>query len=90
MYIQVLNSAYSDFDQNSPDFKLEVIIKLNFQAYSEEISEISTAATMELNIETGLKLITDVWRNTMYEMEYHRDNIYRLKSVDEVCQVNNK
>lgn len=62
-------------------------MRLNFQAYAEEISEVSNAATMELNIENGLKAIREVWKNTTYEMQVHRDNIYRIKNVEEVMQV---
>lgn len=62
-------------------------MKLNFQAYAEEIAEISNAATMELNIENGLKAIREVWKNTTYEMQHHKGEIYRIKGVDDVMQV---
>ena len=42
---------FRDFDQNSPEFTLDAIMKMNMQAYVEEINEISNAATMELAIE---------------------------------------
>ncbi|XP_052739543.1 dynein axonemal heavy chain 2 [Bicyclus anynana] len=75
-----------DFDQNSEDFKLELIMRLNFQAYAEDIAEISNAATMELNIENGLKAIREVWKSTTYEMQHHRGDMYRIKNVEEVMQ----
>ncbi|XP_063358685.1 dynein axonemal heavy chain 2 isoform X1 [Cydia amplana] len=75
-----------EFDQNSEDFKLDLIMKLNFQAYADEIAEISKAATMELNIENGLKAIREIWKNTTYEMAHHRDEIYRIKNVEDVMQ----
>ncbi|CAB3235267.1 unnamed protein product [Arctia plantaginis] len=75
-----------EFDQNSEDFKLELIMRLNFQAYADEIAEISNAATMELNIENGLKAIREVWKNTTYEMQHHKGDMYKLKSVEEVMQ----
>lgn len=62
-------------------------MRLNFQAYAEEIAEISNAATMELNIENGLKAIREVWKNTTYEMQHHRGEMYRIKNVEEVMQV---
>lgn len=62
-------------------------MRLNFQAYAEDIAEISNAATMELNIENGLKTIREVWKNTTYEMEHHRGNMYKIKNVEEVMQV---
>ncbi|XP_037870398.1 dynein axonemal heavy chain 2 isoform X3 [Bombyx mori] len=75
-----------EFDENSEDFKLEVIMRLNFQAYSDEIAEISNAATMELNIENGLKAIREVWKNTTYEMQQHKGEMYRIKNVEDVMQ----
>ncbi|KAL4710610.1 hypothetical protein ACJJTC_003246 [Scirpophaga incertulas] len=75
-----------DFDQNSPEFKLELIMRLNFQVYAEEIAEISNAATMELNIENGLKVIRDVWSKTTFEMQHHKGEMYRIKTVDDVMQ----
>lgn len=62
-------------------------MKLNFQAYAEDIAEVSNAATMELNIENGLKAIREVWKNTTYEMQHHHGDMYKIKSTDEVSQV---
>ncbi|XP_068632350.1 dynein axonemal heavy chain 2 [Battus philenor] len=75
-----------EFDQTSEDFKLELIMRLNFQAYAEDIAEISNAATMELNIENGLKAIREVWKNTTYEMQHLHDDMYKIKNVEEVTQ----
>lgn len=76
-----------EFDQDSEDFKLDLIMKLNFQAYAEEIAEISNAATMELNIENGLKTIRELWKNTTYEMQHHKGDMYKIKNVEDVSQV---
>lgn len=62
-------------------------MKLNFQAYAEDIAEISHAATMELMIENGLKAIKEVWTNTTFEMVHHKGDMYRIKAVDDVMQV---
>lgn len=86
-FISYLFEIYREFDQNSEDFKLDLIMELNFQAYADEIAEISNAATMELNIENGLKAIREVWKETTYEMTHHKGDIYKIKSVDEVTQV---
>ncbi|KAG7305948.1 hypothetical protein JYU34_008511 [Plutella xylostella] len=75
-----------EFDQTSEDFKLDLIMRLNFQAYADEIAEISNAATMELNIENGLKAIKEVWKTTTFEMQHHKGEIYRIKNVEEVTQ----
>ncbi|CAG9129073.1 unnamed protein product [Plutella xylostella] len=77
---------FSEFDQTSEDFKLDLIMRLNFQAYADEIAEISNAATMELNIENGLKAIKEVWKTTTFEMQHHKGEIYRIKNVEEVTQ----
>ncbi|XP_053613118.1 dynein axonemal heavy chain 2 isoform X1 [Plodia interpunctella] len=75
-----------EFDQNSEDFKLELIMRLNFQAYAEDIAEISNAATMELNIENGLKTIREIWKGTTYEMQHHKGEMYKIKNVEDVMQ----
>lgn len=62
-------------------------MELNFQAYADEIAEVSNAATMELNIENGLKAIREVWKATTYEMAPHKGDIYKIKAVDDVMQV---
>lgn len=64
-------------------------MRLNFQAYADEISEISKAATMELAIENGLKGIREVWKNTTYEMTHHKGDMYKIKNVEDVMQVEN-
>lgn len=76
-----------DFDQNSEDFKLELIVRLNFQAYAEDIAEVSNAATMELAIENGLKAINEVWTATTFEMQHHKGDMYKIKNVEDVMQV---
>lgn len=62
-------------------------MRLNFQAYAEDIAEISNAATMELAIENGLKAIREVWATTTFEMSHHKGDMYKIKTVEEVTQV---
>ncbi|XP_030382586.1 dynein heavy chain 2, axonemal, partial [Scaptodrosophila lebanonensis] len=76
-----------DFDENSKKFTLELIINLDFQAYSEDIQDISNAATMELQIENGIKNIAAIWKKQGFEMAFYHDGIYRIKSVDECFQL---
>lgn len=67
-----------DFDENSEDFKLEAIIEMKMQDYAEQINEISNAATMELQIETGLKNINDTWAVLQIEVvPYKESGMYR-------------
>ncbi|XP_004521647.2 dynein heavy chain 2, axonemal [Ceratitis capitata] len=75
------------FDENSKKFTLELVINLDFQAYSEEIQDISNAATMELQIENGIKNIASIWRKQSFEMAFYRDGIYRIKNVDDCMQL---
>lgn len=61
---------------------------MNFQAYADDINEISNAATMELQIETGIKNIATMWDTVTIEMVPHKDRgAYRLKNVDDCFQV---
>ncbi|XP_023298158.2 dynein axonemal heavy chain 2 [Lucilia cuprina] len=84
---RVRNLMQVDFDENSKNFTLELIINLDFQAYSEDIQDISNAATMELQIENGIKNIAGIWRKQLLEMVFYRDGIYKIKSVDECTQL---
>lgn len=56
---------------------------MQFQRYAEQIMDISYAATMELQIENGLKAITETWQTMMFELAPYKDDIYRIKGVDE-------
>ncbi|KAG5894356.1 hypothetical protein JTB14_031917 [Gonioctena quinquepunctata] len=76
-----------DFDENSPDFNLEAIYAMQLHKYAEEINEISNAATMELQIEKGLKAIAETWKTMKIELvPYKERNLYRIKNVDECFQ----
>lgn len=70
-----------DFDENSPEFTLEAIIQMGMQNYADHINEISNAATMELQIEIGLKNISDTWSMMNIEVVHYKENIYRYKRV---------
>lgn len=72
-----------EFDENDPGFNLEAIIAFNFQRFAEEIMDISYAATMELQIETGLKNIRELWATIGIEMVFFKEGIYRVKGVEE-------
>lgn len=45
-----------DFDETSNDFTMDTLADINIQNFSERVSEISMAATMELAIETVHKI----------------------------------
>nr|CAD7568025.1 unnamed protein product [Timema californicum] len=76
-----------DFDENSPEFTLDLIMEMNMQNFSEDINEISNAASMELQIEMGLKLISENWAEIFVEMEaYKEKGMYCLKAVDKIFE----
>ncbi|CAG9772859.1 unnamed protein product [Ceutorhynchus assimilis] len=76
-----------DFDESSPEFNLEAIYAMEMHKFAEEIGEISNAATMELQIEKGLKAIVETWSNMKIEIVPHKDRgCYRIKSVDDCFQ----
>ncbi|KAL0267127.1 UNVERIFIED_CONTAM: hypothetical protein PYX00_009482 [Menopon gallinae] len=85
---QVRKLVKTEFDENSPGFTLETIMELKMQDYSQEINEISNAATMELSIEVGLKNIREYWASVNLSMDPYKDlkGIYRLKAVDSIFQ----
>lgn len=58
---------------------------MNFQKYDEQIVDISNSATMELQIENGIKNIREIWRTMQIEIVSFKENIYRIKNVED-CQ----
>lgn len=75
---RVRNAIGQDFDENSPDFNLEAIFAFEMHKFADEINEISNAATMELQIENGLKNIAEIWETMHIQMVPYRDTgIYR-------------
>ncbi|XP_023311334.1 dynein heavy chain 2, axonemal [Anoplophora glabripennis] len=71
-----------NFDEASPAFNLEAINAMEMHKYAEDINEISNAATMELQIEKGLKGIMDTWTAMKIEIISYKD-LYKIKSVDD-------
>ncbi|KAK2576897.1 hypothetical protein KPH14_005522 [Odynerus spinipes] len=85
---QVKDTVKADFDETSEDFTLDAIADMQMQNFAERISEISNAATMELEIELGLKHIAEIWEAMPIEMmPYKIKGIHRLKSIDDILQM---
>ncbi|XP_055375876.1 dynein axonemal heavy chain 2 [Condylostylus longicornis] len=76
-----------NFNEHSPEFNIDALISMDFQAYSDDIQDISNSATMELQIEMGIKNIAEIWKTITFEMILHHDEIYRIKNVDDCFQV---
>ncbi|XP_030749874.1 dynein heavy chain 2, axonemal [Sitophilus oryzae] len=73
-----------EFDENSPEFNLEAIYAMEMHKFAEDINEISNAATMELQIEKGLRAIVEIWNKMQIELIPYKDRtVYRIKSVDD-------
>ncbi|KAI4504209.1 hypothetical protein M0802_000680 [Mischocyttarus mexicanus] len=84
---KVKNTVKREFDEMSENFTLDVIANMQMQNFAEQIAEISNAATMELEIEMGLKRIAEVWNVMPVEMvPYKAKGIYRLMSIDDILQ----
>lgn len=47
--------------------------KQHFTRYADDINEISNAATMELQIEKGLRAIVETWSTMQIEIVPHKD-----------------
>ncbi|XP_025195967.1 dynein heavy chain 2, axonemal [Melanaphis sacchari] len=76
------------FDETDPGFTLELIMQMQMQKYGNQISEISSKATMELNIENSIKSIAETWTNMDLNISYFGDeDIYRILVSDEILQM---
>lgn len=71
-----------NFDEASSAFNLEAIYAMEMHKYAEDINEISNAATMELQIEKGLKAIMDTWSTMKIEIISYKD-LFKIKSVED-------
>lgn len=86
-WVKVKQIVGSDFDETSSEFNLEAIYAMEFHKYADDINEISNAASMELQIENGIKAIADIWKTMKIEVvPYKERNLYRIKNVDDCFQ----
>ncbi|KAF7401616.1 hypothetical protein HZH68_007436 [Vespula germanica] len=84
---QVKDILERDFDEMSEDFTLDAIADMQMQNFSEQIADISNAATMELEIELGLQRISAIWKVMKIEMTpYKTKGIYKLESIDDIVE----
>lgn len=59
---------------------------MKFQVYSDEITDISNAATMELQIEENIANIRDIWSTMAIVVTPAENGIYQIKNVDDCFQ----
>lgn len=86
-WTKVKKAVGVEFDETSKEFNLEAIYSMEFHKFAEDINEISNAATMELQIETGIKAIVDTWTEMKIEVVPYKDRgLYRIKSTEECFQ----
>ncbi|XP_046574741.1 LOW QUALITY PROTEIN: dynein axonemal heavy chain 2-like [Haliotis rubra] len=84
-WTQIQTEMQRSFDHNAEDFTLERIIEYGFDQFSEQISDISGAATKEMAIEQGLGAIEQTWNVTELEIAPYKDKgHFKLKSTDDV------
>lgn len=74
------------FDHQTEEFNLESIITMKFQAFSDEITDISNAATMELQIEENIANIREIWNTMAIVVVLAENGIYQIKNVDDCFQ----
>ncbi|XP_066267393.1 dynein axonemal heavy chain 2-like isoform X1 [Branchiostoma lanceolatum] len=85
---QIKTEVQKPFDHLAEDFTLGKIIELGLDQFSEQISEISGAASKELSIEQALAEISSIWEDTNLDIGPYKDRgHFRLKGTDEVFQV---
>ncbi|XP_050431508.1 dynein axonemal heavy chain 2 [Adelges cooleyi] len=83
---EVRRVIQSEFDETDETFTLEMVIGMGMQNFEDEISEISTRASMEANIENALRIIRETWDNMKLSIEPYKNQIYRLKAADDITQ----
>lgn len=59
---------------------------MKFQDYSDEITDISNAATMELQVEENISNIREIWSTMSIVVTYSDSGIYQIKNVDDCFQ----
>ncbi|XP_046389338.1 dynein axonemal heavy chain 2 [Ischnura elegans] len=82
---QIKAVVQRDFDHLSDSFTLESIEEYKLSRFYDEIYDISSAATMELNIEQGLLSIKSLWESIDLDIVPHKvKGVYRIKGVDDI------
>lgn len=59
---------------------------MKFQQFSDEITDTSNAATMELQIEENIANIRDIWNTMAIVVALSDTGIYQIKNVDDCFQ----
>nr|XP_039250408.1 dynein heavy chain 2, axonemal-like [Styela clava] len=86
-WAQIKTELQRPFDHTSETFTLEKIIELGLDAFAEQISEISGAASKELAIEETLQEIENVWGEVVMDIiPYKERGHFRLRGTDEIFQ----
>lgn len=84
---QIKTEIQKPLDHESSSFTLEKIIGLGLDQFSEQISEISAAASKELSIEQVLKDIAAMWEDLKLDISPYKDRgHFKLKATDEIFQ----
>eukprot|EP00794_Sanderia_malayensis_P010712 gene10712-11859_t len=84
---QIKAELQKPFEQDEDTFTLEKIIELGFDQFSEQISDISGAASNELSIERAIADIAAAWDGLTLDIIPYKDRgHYLLRLTDEIIQ----
>eukprot|EP00741_Cyanophora_paradoxa_P015322 tig00000194_g14791.t1 len=85
---RLMNETGQTFEMNPKTFTLENLFAMHLNKYADIIADITTCASKELQIESGIKNVEDTWKAMKFELFRYikgtedRGNI--LKSTEEV------
>lgn len=84
-WFQIKEHVGRPFEHETDEFTLEKIIELKLEEHSEEVSEISGAASKELAIEQALQQLEEVWSDVTLEIGPYKDRgHFILKAPDDL------
>ena len=84
-WFQIKEHVGRPSEHETDEFTLEKIIELKLEEHSEEVSEISGAASKELAIEQALQQLEEVWSDVALEIGPYKDRgHFILKAPDDL------
>lgn len=71
------------FDEFSDDFNLGAVIEMQFLLHFDKVTDISQAATMELQVESNLANVEKTWTNMTMDFIAMQEDLYRIAPLDD-------
>ena len=78
------SEIHHTFDPKSNEFTLLQVISLDLHLHYEFIENLCHNAQRQLNIETSLKEISQIWSIQKLDVISYKDSYYKLKQIDDV------